>query len=230
LEAFVITHQKKHNDRYKALGKKFKQLQDNTDTEVQENLTKGLKDVSSTRYLPEDLASYILSLKHNLNMAVSILPESLFKRPVFLGKEDFYFRLASELISFGLAFQRVYLQPIKLSKLAELFHQHRSWWKCDIQDIEKALVPLTENNIIEYSTDGYMFEPLTLSREVHDFLALIAKGINKNGEISLSKVYDLVSWKRSKIDSILSLLLKNKICLSDQSNKTLYFPELNIRI
>jgi hypothetical protein len=75
-----------------------------------------------------------------------------------------------------------------------------------------------------------MFEPLTLSREVHDFLALIAKGINKNGEISLSKVYDLVSWKRSKIDSILSLLLKNKICLSDQSNKTLYFPELNIRI
>lgn len=230
MEAFIITYQKKHDDRYKALGKKFKQLQDNSDTDVQENLSKGLKDVSSTRYLPEDLANYILSLKQNLDLSVSILPESLFKRPVFFGKEDFYHRLASELISFGLAYQRVYLKPINLSKLSELFHQHRSWWKCDIQDIEKALIPLTENNIVEYSTEGYMFEPLTLSRDVNDFLALIVKGINRNGEISLSKVYELVSWNRSKITSILSLLSKNKICLSDQSRETLYFPELNLGI
>lgn len=230
MEAIVITYQKKHDDRYKALGKKYKQLKDDTDTEAQEKLSKGLKDVTSTRYLPEDLANYILSLRQNLEITVSILPESLFKRPVFFGKEDFYFRLASELISFGIAYQRVYLKPIKLTKLAELFHQHRSWWKCDIQDIEKALVPLTENNIVEYSTEGYMFEPLTLSRDVHDFLVLIAKGINKNGEISLSKVYELVSWNRSKIASILSLLSKNKICLSDQSSENLYFPELNLGI
>jgi hypothetical protein len=158
-------------------------------------------------------------------MAVSLLPDSLFKRPIFFGKEDFYYRLASELISFGLAYQRVNLQPIRLSKLSELFHQHRSWWKCDIQDIEKALDDLCEHNIIQHSSDGYIFEPLTLSKDIHEFLAFIANKINEYGEISLSDIHKYVPWNPLKIESIMKLLATNKIGIFDKNQELLFFPE-----
>ena len=45
-----------------------------------------------TLNLTEDFSNYILSLKQNLEIAVSLLPDSLFKRPIFFGKEDFYYR------------------------------------------------------------------------------------------------------------------------------------------
>jgi len=208
------------------LSKKLKGIQDNADLETQAKLKNGVKVSSTTSYLPDDLADYILSLKRNLDMAESILPDSLFKRPVFFGKEDFYYRLASELLSFGLAYQRVNLQPARLSKLAELFHKHRIWWKCDIQDIKRALDTLCEHKVINHSSDGYLFEPLTLSKEIHDFLAFIANKINEFAEISLNDVYQVVPWAKTKIDSIIDLMTSNKICIYDKSDKKLFFPEL----
>ncbi len=208
------------------MSKKLKGIQDNADLEKQKKLKNGIKVISTTSFLPDDLADYILSLKRNLDMAESILPDSLFKRPVFFGKEDFYYRLASELLSFGLAYQRVNLQPARLSKLAELFHKHRIWWKCDIQDIEKALDALCEHNVINHSSDGYLFEPLTLSKDVHDFLAFIANKINNFAEISLNDVYQVVPWAKTKIDSIIDLMTSNKICIYDKGDEKLFFPEL----
>lgn len=144
---------------------------------------------------------------------------------MFLGREKFFHRLASELISFGLAYQRVFLQPVRLSKIAELFHQHRPWWQCDIQDIEKAVESLVKESIVQKTTEGFLFEPLTMSSEVQNFLSLINGGINNYGEISLSLIQELVPWEKSKIESIIDLLCSNRICIFHKEEKTLFFPE-----
>ena len=226
MEVKDISEQDKHNARYKALGKKLKRIQDDTTQEVQEQLVKGVESISSTKYLPEDLATYLLSLKREISLPVSVLPSSLFKRPVFLGREEFFHRLASELISFGIAYQRVYLLPIKLSQLTTLFHKHRPWWKCDIQDIEKTLDILNKQKIIQNTPDGVLFEPLSMSSDVKDFLTFISRGINEFGEISLISVQKLVPWNNTKIDAMLELLCSNEICFLDPNKELLFFPEL----
>ncbi|MFX1284359.1 MAG: hypothetical protein ACFFB5_11925 [Promethearchaeota archaeon] len=226
MEVKDISEQDKHKARYKALGKKLKKIQDDTTQDVQEQLVKGVESISSAKYLPEDLATYLLSLKREIKLPVSVLPSSLFKRPVFLGREEFFHRLASELISFGIAYQRVYLLPIKLSHLATLFHKHRPWWKCDVQDIEKALDILIKNKIIQNTPDGVLFEPLSLSSDVKDFLSFINGGINEFGEISLVSIQKLVPWNRTKIDVMLDLLYSNGICKINRKKELVFFPEL----
>jgi hypothetical protein len=47
MEASGISEQNDHKARYKALGKKLKQLEDETTNEVQEQLVKGIKKISS---------------------------------------------------------------------------------------------------------------------------------------------------------------------------------------
>jgi hypothetical protein len=226
MEAYIITGQNDHEARYKALGKKLKQLEDETTNEVQEQLVRGIKSISSPIHLPKDLATYLLSLKREVKLPASVLPASLFKRPAFLGREDFFNRLSSELITFGIAHQRVYLQPIKLNQLARRFHKHRPWWRCDIQDIEKALKILEKNKIIQKTTDGYLFEPLSMSSDAQEFLTIISRGINKYGEISLASIQNLVPWNEPKIDAMVKLLCSNQICILDQNKEILFFPEL----
>jgi hypothetical protein len=157
------------------------------------------------------------------------LPSSLFKRPAFFGREDFFHRLASELIAFGIAYQRVYLQPIKLSQLAVHFHELRPWWQCDIEDIEKALKILKKNKIIKKTPEGFLFEPLSMSSDARDFLTFISRGINKYGEIPLSSIQNLVPWNKAKIDTMVKLLCSNQICILDQNKELLFFPELKTR-
>ncbi|MFW9904869.1 MAG: hypothetical protein ACFFFH_11095, partial [Candidatus Thorarchaeota archaeon] len=135
-------------------------------------------------------------------------------------------RLSSELITFGIAYQRVYLQPIKLSQLAVRFHEHRPWWQCDIQDIEKALKILEKNKIIQRTSDGYLFEPLSMSSDAQEFLTIISRGISKHGEISLASIQNLVPWNKTKIESMVNLLCSNQICIIDQNRQSLFFPEL----
>ena len=226
MEAYIISEQNDHKARYKALGKKLKQLEDETANEVQKQLVEGIKTISSPTHLPKDLATYLLSLKREVKLPVSVLPSSLFKRPAFFGREDFFHRLSSELIAFGIAYQRVYLQPVKLSQLAVRFHEHRPWWQCDIQDIEKALKILEKSKIIQRTPDGFLFEPLSMSSDAQEFLTLISRGINEYGEISLSSIQNLVSWEKSKIDMMIKLLCSNQICIFDQNKELLYFPEL----
>lgn len=226
MEASSISEQNDHKARYKALGKKLKQLEDETSNEVQDQLEKGIKSISSPTHLPKDLATYLLSLKREIKLPVSVLPSSLFKRPTFFGREDFFHRLASELIAFGIAYQRVYLQPIKLSQLAIRFHEHRPWWQCDIEDIEKALNILKKNKIIRKTPKGFLFEPLSMSSDAQDFLTFISRDINRYGEISLSSIQNLVSWNKAKIDAMVKLLCSNQICILDQNKGSLFFPEL----
>ena len=226
MEAYIISEQNDHKARYKALGKKLKQLEDETTNEVQKKLVKGIKTLSTPTHLPKDLATYLLSLKREVKLPVSVLPPSLFRRPAFLGREDFFHRLSSELIAFGIAYQRVYLQPIKLSQLAVRFHEHRPWWQCDVQDIEKALKILVKNKIIQRTSDGYLFEPLSMSSDAQEFLTIISRGINKYGEISLASIHNLVPWIEVKIDSMVNLLCSNQICIYDQNKELLFFPEL----
>ncbi|UCE12439.1 MAG: hypothetical protein JSV04_09600 [Candidatus Heimdallarchaeota archaeon] len=226
MEAFTISKQDDHKARYKAFGKKLRKIQDETDEEVQEKLVKGLEAVSTTSFLPEDLASYLLSLKREMKLPVSILPSSLFKRPVFHGKEEFFHRLASELISFGIAYQRVYLRRIRLSQLATLFHKHRPWWQCDIQDIERAMDILSQNDIVQESPEGFLFEPMTMSTDIKEFLSLIANEINEFGEITLSTIQERVTWNSSKIETILDLLSSNQVCILDKKKGLVFFPEL----
>lgn len=226
MEASDISEQNDHKARYKALGEKLKQLEDEATNEVQEKLVKGIKSISSPTHLPEELATYLLGLKREIKLPVSVLPSSLFKRPVFFGREDFFHRLASELISFGIAYQRVYLKPIKLSQLAVRFHEHRPWWQCDIEDIEKALNILKRNEIIQKTPEGFLFEPLSLSSDAQDFLTFISRSISKHGEISLSSIQNLVPWDNSKIDTMVEVLCSNQICILDRKKELLFFPEL----
>jgi hypothetical protein len=210
--------------RYKALGKKLKQLNDDTEVEIKEKLVQGLESVSSQTFLPVDMTTYLLSLKGQSELPVSILPASLFKRPRFLGREDFFYRLASELISFGLSYQRVFLQPVRLSKIAELFHIHRPWWQCDIRDIELAIKTLVKDSIVQETVDGYLFEPMTMSTEVQSFLNKINEKINDYGEIKLSEIYNHIPWNKSKIEGMINLLVSNKVCLFQKENQVLFFP------
>ena len=226
MEANDISEQNDQKARYKALGEKLKRIQDDATKEVQEQLEKGLESISSTKYLPEDLATYLLSLKREINLPVSVLPSSLFKRPAFIGREDFFHRLASEILSFGISYQRVYLLPIKLSQLVTLFHEHRPWWQCDIQDIEKTLNFLKKNEVIRKTADGFLFEPLSMSSDVQEFLTFISRGINDFGEISVSSIQKLVPWNNTRIHSMLDLLCSNQICILDRNKELLYFPEL----
>lgn len=226
MEVSNISEQDNHKARYKALGKKLKEKQDDTTKEVQTKLVNGIESVSSTTFLPEDLAAYLLSLKREVKLPVSILPSSFFKRPKFVGREEFFHRLASELISFGIAHQRVYLRPIKLSQLATLFHEHRPWWQCDIQDIKKALDILKTNEIIRKTSDGFLFEPMSMSSDVQEFLTRIAGEINESGEISLLSIQNIVPWNNTRITTILDLLSSNQICILDRSKELVFFPGL----
>lgn len=221
-----MSEQDNHKARYKALGKKLKQSQDDTTKEVQSKLANGIDSVSSTTILPKDLTTYLLSLKRKIKLPVSILPSSFFKRPNFVGREDFFHRLASELISFGIAYQRVYLRPIKLNQLATLFHEHRPWWQCDIQDIEKALDILKMNEVIRKTSDGFLFEPMSMSSDVQEFLTRIAGEINESGEISLLSIQNTVPWNSTKITTILDLLCSNQICILDRSKELVFFHGL----
>ena len=165
-----------------------------------------------------------MDLKLTRNLPVSLLPSNLFEKPIFKGRKDFFHRLASELISFGLAYQRVYLKPIALYQITSLFHQHRPWYKCTIQDIEKALEILKNNSIIKENSDGYIFEPFSVSTEIRTFLAGITDGISDYGEISNSLIEQLLPWDTARINAVLKILMSNQICIIDDNKQIVYFP------
>jgi len=227
LEEKAIVDKRQTKDPYKKFADKLAKIQESAKNEVEVTLSNGLEKLSSTSYLPNDLTSYLLSLKSHLSLPSSTLPASFFKKPLFKGKEDFYHRLSSEIISFGLSYQRVYLKPIRLFELAHLFHIHRPWWKCDIQDIENAVSILIEEKIVIKTDEGLLFEPLTLSHEVQEFLALIYQYINDVGEISFQKIKEISHRDNSKIESLIALLVRNRICIRDRERNLLYFPELS---
>ncbi len=225
LEVIKISDQKDLRKHYRSMGKKLKEVEETSNKKTKEKMKKSLEKLSTGSYLPKDLANYLLDLKQKEGLPVSILPESIFQRPIFFGREDFFKRLASELVTFGLAYQRVYLQPIKLSKLAELFHKHRPWWRCDIKDIETAINILMDNSIIQRNEIGFLFEPLAMSSEIQDFLKFINKGISEVGEISISTVQQLVPWDDKKITNMIELLSSNQVCFWNKKEKSLYFPD-----
>ncbi|MFW9778920.1 MAG: hypothetical protein ACFFE8_08705 [Candidatus Heimdallarchaeota archaeon] len=211
-------------DRFKALGKKLKEQKDESIRYAEEKLREGANSNNIPVNLPDDLRNYLLTLKREIGLPVSVLPASMFKKPRFLGREEFFHRLASELVPYGLAHQRVNLEPVRLSRLTSSFHKHRPGWDVDIQDIEAALGMLNEQGIIGKSTQGFLFEPLTLSRDVHNFLAWINEGITTYGEISIEEIYDRVPWDNSKVDYLIELLVQNKICIINSQDRTLFFP------
>ncbi|MHA1974717.1 MAG: hypothetical protein ACTSW1_17100 [Candidatus Hodarchaeales archaeon] len=214
-------------DYYKKFAAKLAKIQESAKIEAEETLSDGLEKLSTTSYLPNDLSSYLLSLKNKLSLPISTLPASFFKKPLFKGKEDFFSRLSSEIISFGLSYQRVYLKPIRLFELAHLFHIHRSWWKCDIQDIENAVSVLLKENIVIKTDEGLLFEPLNLSQEVQEFLSLSYQYINEFGELPIRKIKEISNWQEDKIDSLIALLVKNRICILDKDRNLIYFPEFS---
>jgi hypothetical protein len=214
-------------DRLKAFGKKLKQRQDESEEIVRTKLREGLENRKIPVGLPEDLRNYLLTLKHAVDLPVSVLPPEMFKKPRFFGREEFFQRLASELLPYGLAHQRVYLEPVRLSKLAASFHEHRPGWEVNIQDIESALEMLDEQGIIERQKEGFLFEPLTLSRDVHAFLAWINEGIDPHGEITVLETYKRVPWDPPKVDALIDLLTKNQICIRNSQEGVLFFPSFN---
>lgn len=165
-----------------------------------------------------------MDLKLSESLPVSLLPHSLFKKPLFRGRKDFFQRLASELVSFGLSYQRVHLKPIRLHQITSLFHKHRPWWKCDIQDIENAVTELVTNEIVEETVEGFFFEPLSISTEIRNFISLISDGVTNYGEISLTLIHQLVDWDHTRINSIIDILVENQICIYDKKKKLLFFP------
>ncbi len=202
----------------------MKKKLDIADEKSTDNITKGLEISSEIRFFPQEFTSYLLDLKLSKELPVSLLPSSLFTKPIFKGKKDFYQRLASELISFGLSYQRVHLKPIRLHQLSSSFHKHRSWWKCDIQDIEKSLAELVRSKVIQDTPEGFFFEPISTSTDIRNFIALISDGVSDYGEISLSLIHQLVAWDHSKISSIIDILVENQICIYNKTKELVFFP------
>ncbi|MFW9855362.1 MAG: hypothetical protein ACFFFG_09875 [Candidatus Thorarchaeota archaeon] len=211
-------------DRFKALGKKLKEQKDESIRYAEKKLREGANSNKIPVNLPDDMRNYLLTLKREVGLPVSVLPASMFKTPRFLGREQFFHRLASEIIPYGLAHQRVNLEPVRLSRLTSSFHKHHPGWEVDIQDIEAALEMLNEQGIIGKSKQGFLFEPLTLSRDVHTFLAWINEGISTYGEILINEIYQRVPWDTSKVDYLIELLAQNKICIINSREGTLFFP------
>lgn len=206
------------------MGEKLKSILDNAEDKAKKNITKGLETSSEIRYFPDDFTNYLLDLKLSKSLPVSLLPHSLFVKPFFRGKKEYFQRLASELISFGLSYQRVHLKPIRLYQITSLFHKHKPWWECDIQDIEHALNELATNAIVEKTPEGFFFEPLSTSSEVRNFINLISDGVSDYGEISLTLIQQLVAWDHSRINSIINILVENQISIYDKKKKLLFFP------
>jgi hypothetical protein len=202
----------------------MKTISDSADDEVQSSIKLGIDIASKSQFFPEDFSTYLLDLKMSQNLPVSLLPDSLFEKPIFKGREEFFQRLASELISFGLAYQRVYLKPVPLYKVTSLLHTHRPWWKCDIQDVEKSLSILKKNAIIQESDDGFTFEPFSISSEIRTFLTSISDGISGYGEISIALIKQLLQWEGERINSALDILSNNRICIFDEEKQIVYFP------
>jgi hypothetical protein len=202
----------------------LKKISDSADKEAKSLLTKGLKETEKITYFPEDFSTYLLDLKLSSNLPVSLLPASLFVRPNLKGKRDFFHRLASELVSFGLAYQRINLKPVPLHKITTLFHKHRPWWQCDIQDVETALDVLEKEGVIHQKEDGYIFEPFSVSSEIRSFLSAISDGISDYGEISVPLISQLVAWEKSRIVSALEILVSNRICIYNQKEQLVFFP------
>ncbi|MHA1993335.1 MAG: hypothetical protein ACW97Z_02220 [Candidatus Hodarchaeales archaeon] len=224
MEVKSIPNPRSTKELHEKFAAKLKKISDSADKEAESLLTKGLKETAKTTYFPEDFSTYLLDLKLSSNLPVSLLPDSLFVRPNFKGKEDFFHRLASELVTFGLAYQRVNLNPVPLHKITSLFHKHRPWWQCDIQDVETALDVLEKEGIIHKKDDGYIFEPFSVSGEIRSFLSAISDGISDYGEISLPLISQLVAWEKSRIISALNILASNRICIYDQKEQLVYFP------
>ncbi|MHA1977522.1 MAG: hypothetical protein ACW98F_15660 [Candidatus Hodarchaeales archaeon] len=227
MEVKAIPDPKSRKVLHNKFAEKLKNISESADKEAKSLISKGLKDTSKIIYFPQDFSTYLLGLKLSSNLPVSLLPDSLFVRPNFKGKSDFFQRLASELVSFGLAYQRVNLEPVPLHEITTLFHKHRPWWQCDIQDIESALDVLMKNKIIHKKADGYIFEPFAISSEIRTFLSAIADGVSDYGEISLTLIQQLVSWKQSRIISALEILTNNRICIYDQEAQLVFFPEFS---
>jgi len=225
MEENNIPDNKDKENHFKEFGKKLKRIEDNAKQEAQSTLTKGVEKLSSSRFLPEDMSNYLLSLKQHSNLPESILPSLLFKKPTFRGKEDYFSRLASELIIFGLSYQRVYLRPIHLSEIAHSFHKHKPWWHCDIQDIEKSLRLLIDEKIVKNTQNGLLFEPLTLSEDIQEFLKIISPHISPHGEISFEKIYSSTIMSKEKIRNLLTTLESNNLCIIDHKENKLYFPD-----
>ena len=226
LEVNSIPDPKSRKELHDKFADKLKNISESADKEAKSLISKGLKDTSKVTYFPQEFSTYLLGLKLTSNLPVSLLPDSLFVRPNFKGKNDFFQRLASELVSFGLAYQRVNLKPVPLHKITSLFHEHRPWWQCDIQDIESALEVLSKNKIIHKKAEGYIFEPFSVSSEIRTFLTAITDGISDYGEISLALIQQLVSWEQPRIIAALEILTSNRICIYDQNEQLVYFPDL----
>lgn len=224
MEAKEIPEHQKKKDLYNRFADKMKAISDSADEEAKASIKLGLDIASKNQYFPSEFSSYLLGLKMSQNLPVSLLPDSLFERPIFKGRERFFHRLASELISFGLAYQRVYLKPIPLSEITSLLHSHRPWWKCDIQDVEKSLSILKKNGIIQENEDGYTFEPFSISSEIRNFLTSISDGVNEYGEISTTLIAQLIPWESKRIKSALEILANNRICILDEEKQIVYFP------
>lgn len=224
MEAKEIPEKQRKKDLYNRFADKMKAISNSADEEAQASVKLGLDIASKKRYFPSEFSTYLLELKMSQNLPVSLLPDSLFERPIFKGREDFFQRLASELISFGLSYQRVYLKAIPLSKITSLLHTHRPWWKCDIQDVEKSLSILKKNAIVQENEDGYTFEPFSISSEIRTFLTSISDGINKYGEISITLINQLLPWDGVRIKSVLEILANNRICILDEAKQMVYFP------
>ena len=224
MEAIAIPNPKSTKELHDKFAEKLKEISDSADDEAKSLLTEGLKNTAKIPFFPQNFSTYLLDLKLALNLPVSLLPDSLFVRPNFKGKSEFFHRLASELISFGLAYQRISLKPVPLHKITSLFHKHRPWWQCDIQDIETALDVLQMNNIIRKKEEGYIFEPFSVSSEIRTFLSAISDGISDYGEISLTLIEQLVPWKNARIIATLEILTSHQICIYDQKNELVYFP------
>ncbi len=212
-------------NRYKAFGKKLEKKIEHTSSKADELLSKGAIKHSTTKYLPEDFSNYLMSLKIKTDQSISILPEKFFKKPIFLHREKYFSRLASELIISGLSYQRVNLKPLKLGLIAELFSKHRPWWDFQLKDIEKALNVLKKEKIIQKTSEGFLFEPMSLSIDIHEFFYIVNQHLNPYGEIPIRSIHTYIPWSQDKIEQIIRTLKANSIIVVDDARDVLYFPE-----
>lgn len=171
--------------------------------------------------LPKNLQQYLLSIKPKVGLPRTLFPQKYFEKPRFRGKRDYFQRLATDLLIYGLKQQRIKGHPFSSKQqIAKLFLEKHTEWNCQEKDIIHALKILLENNIVFIKNDMIYFEPLSLSKDINRILIFAEEHNIEN--IKLENLEKRLSWKSEKVQTTLKTMESNDLVVIDKD--IVYFP------
>lgn len=212
---------------YKRLGSKLQEQLENSSKIAKAALRKSsLALEKKVLLLPEDLSNKVLGMKRDSELPETLLPASTFDKPRFLGKGRFYKRLASDVLHFGMAYQRSYGVVPTEEQVIEQFTSRKPWWECSEKDLQKSISALESSGIISRLSSGQiLFEPEETSQDV----SLLLKTVSENNLTkTATSPEDLAKITLLSVPRVTNLLEKlSKEGISIQDGDLYWFPGLS---